>query len=146
MWILQIKDSCALSPVHTSCEANVLWIWRHNPPFAAIFASELFKGELLRIIRCKFCDVNKHLYRIRIRRKYEPGFSRINQSNPLRILNRSNPIGPIYAGARWKYDGEVATHKSLPGTMWHRLDFNSLHQPRRTPHRFVIRRSNSLMT
>ena len=34
--------------------ANAKRIWRHNPPFTAIFASELSGVELLRIFRCKF--------------------------------------------------------------------------------------------
>ena len=34
--------------------ANAKRIWRHNPPLAAILASESSRVELLRIIRCEF--------------------------------------------------------------------------------------------
>ena len=48
------KKKSGLSPVHTSCEANLTWICRRNPAFAAIFVSELSRVELLRIFCCEF--------------------------------------------------------------------------------------------
>ena len=58
LWLYGVWSFTQLIPVHTSCEcaceAQLTWIWRHNPPFTAIFACELSKVELLRIIRCEY--------------------------------------------------------------------------------------------
>ena len=57
------------------CEANLTWIWRHNPPFAAeLNATQLSANFVANLWR-------EHSYRIR--RKYEPGFSQLYEIEPL---------------------------------------------------------------
>ena len=69
----KIKISCeARFILPANAIANLTWIWRHNPPFAAIFASELSRAQLSANFVANLW--RQHSYRIRIRRKYEPGF------------------------------------------------------------------------